>query len=469
MVISMLVSMLCILTLAADDPAPGVVLRITATLMNSKDVEFIADHTSFEDGWNEAMGLAGDSDTMKDKNYDRIVVDIYANWNANAEGKFTDDFRNGPGFDWDAIYIPDYSRVTLNLNGFTVNRGLKDSENNGEVICVDECADIIINNGTISGGNSDNGAGGIHVKDNAIVTLNDVNLKGNIVDDDEGGAIALYGGATLVMNGGSIVENKSHTFFVGHSPAGVYLTERSSATFKNVTFRNNYNTYSAQSGTLIFADEYSSVSLDNCQIIDNGKRDEANKIFGSVSIIDSHGQSSIEIKNTTFTGNGSAGVNALGSPNCLISVEFSKYLHIENCTFTNNSANHMIRSNGVNTDVINSRFINNAANVFWGYGNITFTDSVFKNNPGSKWTDFYSFEIQFIDTDVKFVRCDLGNSTFNDRERVTITATGVGSIFGEGSVAMIVAILALATAVASICLTVVKKKKTAPATENKGA
>ena len=38
--------------------------------------------------------------------YDRVVVDLYADWTADG-GEFTDDFFNGAGFDWDAIYFPE--------------------------------------------------------------------------------------------------------------------------------------------------------------------------------------------------------------------------------------------------------------------------------------------------------------------------------------------------------------------------
>jgi hypothetical protein len=70
------------------------------------------------------------------------------------------------------------------------------------------------------------------------------------------------------------------------------------------------------------------------------------------------------------------------------------------------------------------------------------------------------------------VDCDLGNSSFNDRSRATIVdsnaADGPGSILGEGSLTMIIALLALVASAVSIGMTVASnKKKSAPATEDK--
>ena len=63
-----------------------------------------------------------------------------------------------------------------------------------------------------------------------------------------------------------------------------------------------------------------------------------------------------------------------------------------------------------------------------------------------------------------FVDCDLGDSGFDDRSKATFTDTdaknGVGSIFGEGSLTMIVAFVALIASVASIVVNVTNHKKT---------
>ena len=114
MAICIMASLLCVSAFAADklpEPAAGVVLRITA--IKGDGIEFIGDHTNFEDGWNEAMEYADD---MEDYDYDRIVVDLYADWKA-VGGMFTDDFFNGAGFKNDTIYFNDDVKMTLNMNG----------------------------------------------------------------------------------------------------------------------------------------------------------------------------------------------------------------------------------------------------------------------------------------------------------------------------------------------------------------
>ena len=182
-----------------------VVMRVSA-LKKDGSLEFIADYTVHEEGWEAAIDLAEDHKTMRRNDYDRVVVDMYADWNA-VNGEFTEHWLNGDGFNWDAILVPADVRVTLNLNEYTINRGLTEYELNGEVMFIDEDADVIINNGTVTGGWSYNGAGGIHVDDGANVTLNNVHVVGNTVTNDQGAAIALYDGSTLTMNDGSLSNN----------------------------------------------------------------------------------------------------------------------------------------------------------------------------------------------------------------------------------------------------------------------
>ena len=100
MAICMLASTLCIPAFAANEPAAGTVLRVSALKKDGKTIEFIGDYNNFEDGWNAAMDIAGDTKKMKNNHYDRVVVDLLADWTA-TDGEFTDDFWNGPGFDWE--------------------------------------------------------------------------------------------------------------------------------------------------------------------------------------------------------------------------------------------------------------------------------------------------------------------------------------------------------------------------------
>jgi hypothetical protein len=100
---------------------------ISVTMLYKDGTKETTYYRFFEYGWNLAIGAA------KTNAYDRVIVDLYDDWNA-VDGQFTDEFHNGEGFDWDAIYIPANVRVTLNMNGHTIDRGLTENEYNGEVM-----------------------------------------------------------------------------------------------------------------------------------------------------------------------------------------------------------------------------------------------------------------------------------------------------------------------------------------------
>lgn len=425
----------------------------------------IGGYSTFEEGWEAAVDFAEDHDYMDGNKYERIVVDLLADWNANEKGEFVKS--RSDGFKNSTIYVPSETYITINLNQRTINRGLGDrNELDGEVIFVAEEANLIINGGTISGGNSDNGAGGIHIDDEATVTLNNVHVKGNTVDGDDGGGIALYDGATLIMNGGSISDNRNNSF--NGDGAGVYVCE-STAIFEGVTFRNNQNTYHPMLGTVLFADEDSVVTMNNCTVVDNGTFNEANGTVGSISLIQINADSSVEIKNTEFRGNGYASSNHSSYyVNSLINVEDTSHFLIDDCTFKHNSAAYILCVLGEDFEVVDTRFLDNPANVFYGYAknSSTFTNCEFNNNSGNQWKGYYSFNFISTNSKVKFVNCS-GDSTYNDRSRATFEDDSKvsASLFGEGSLALIVAFVALIASIASIIVNVTeRKKKTGPVT-----
>ena len=86
--------------------------------------------------------------------------------------------------------------------------------------------------------------------------------------------------------------------------------------------------------------------------------------------------------------------------------------------------------------------------------NAEFTNCTFNHNANNP-----TFEIRSLDQSVSFTGCDLGDSVFNDRSRATFDGKHAASIFGEGSLSMIVAIVALIAAAASIWVNVSSKKK----------
>ena len=435
----------------ADKPAEGVVLRISGLKRDGSTVP-IKDYRNLVYGWESVLEFIDDGDVIKDNDYVRIVVDIYADWIA-VEGDL---------YDSGAICIPEDAKMTINLNGHTINRGLTEDESDGEVIYVDDDADVIINDGTITGGYSDNGAGGIHIKDGAKVTLNNVHVDGNRTKGDDGPGIAIYGGE-LIMNGGSVSNNYAYEGVL-ESYGALYIDD-ATATLNNVTISGND---SCHAGIMYVVD--STITLTNCIIENNGKNAEftlRHSLFlindGELNIIGgeirNNGMEDIslvdmfEFKNDVRL-NMSDGCKVTGN---LISYMFLQtyysetYCYVTDCVFTDNVAKLSGYSYEHDEDTIT----------------IIYNNCKFNNNKGSLADGSVFYGESGID--LRLVDCDLGNSTFGNKKHIHIGNSGnVASIFGEGSIPVIIALAALLVAGGAIWMNIASRKKnedTAPEVE----
>ncbi len=434
---------------------------ISVTMLCKDGTEETTYHRFFEYGWNLAIEAA------ETDNYERVIVDLWEDWNTKEYGVIT---------------IPSDARMTINMNGHTIDRGLGDSnEYSGEVIYVKSDADLTINGGKdgdtivkssenpgnipmgkISGGNSDNGAGGIHIQDGARVTLNNVNLIGNAVDDDDGAAIAAYDGAILTMNGGSVSNNTlwcSH-MGVAWSCGGIYLNN-AKAYLKDVEFADNiFRGYDQAFGVAIFSED-SDVIAENCTFKHNGYKNSKNNIWTPISVISVEG-GSFDIRNCLFEDNGTKEVP--NGPD-MINIQ-GGIVRVSNSIFRNNSSSSAIFCNYGAVEVTDTIFEGTTGNVFRGEAD---EGSFFKNCTfsGNSTDNSYKTFAFGEDNALDFENCDFGDSTFNDRSLATFDGVaGVGSIFGEGSFTMIVAILALGVSVACMGVTLSLKKKLVPTTAN---
>ena len=512
MAICMMASMLCVPAFAAGEtyeskdelpaPAADVVIRVTA--IKGDKIVHVGDYTNFEDGWFNAIheGLPRQTKTTK---YERMIVDFYADWTSADDGNFTDDPAmqlNSEGFNNDTIEIPDDVKITINLNGHTIKRVLPDSISDGEVMYIDEDADVIINNGTITGGKSTNGAGGIHIHD-ANVTLNDVHIVGNLADNDDGGGIALYDGAVLVMNGGSFRDNTidgtdANGIGAWECMGGAIYINDSTAIFNGVEFKNNQNTTDSDYGAAIYVDD-GEVSIDKCIFDGNGIKDDAKGFKPSLSIIHAEGGSTIDVKNSTFTNNGynahnwqwgCFGGGTYGYESSIFVLEASQLTISGDTKFTNNATVEMFSiSNGISgIYVSDATFTDNGSDIINAHMNLAedsyFRNCTFNNNMMTKPELFYEFtggtyspvSFKISDCSLTMYECDMGNSTYKGVENIKFVdcenapnagARRFGSIFGEGSLTMIVALLALIASGVSIFLTVYyNKKKAVPVTAN---
>ena len=463
MTMCLLVGALSLLTFAVDTPAADVVIRVSA-LKKDGSLEFIADYTVHEEGWEAAIDLAEDHKTMRRNDYDRVVVDMYADWNA-VNGEFTEHWLNGDGFNWDAILVPADVRVTLNLNDHTINRGLTEYELNGEVMFVDEDADIIINNGTITGGWSYNGAGGIHVDDGASVTLNNVHVVGNTVTNDHGAAIALYDGSTLTMNGGSLSNNVLN-YLADHyeDTKGTLYVDNSIAVLNEVTISDNRQTgENVVRGSVVAMVGVSKVTMNACLVENHGRNDEV----GTAAMFYGDEKSELVLTDCIIRNNGEWRSEQYWSS---AAFDLDGKLTMTRCTVTGNEYFGMfqVAIKDATYDIEECVITDNKAEMFgyepYGRGNVfTFTDCQFNNNSsqrGNKAT-FQSFVCrEGLAAKVTFINCDLGDSTFSHKNNFTFeNASGVGSLVADGSVLMIFSLAALLVSLVALSLTIVQSKK----------
>ena len=262
MTICLLTSALCVTAFAAESTS---VIKVQ---YDSETKTFDV----FDDGWNFAMEQAIDGK--------EIYVTLLKDWSAE-DGQFTDDWSNGAGFDYDAIYFADDVTITLDLGGHTINRGLTSSELNGEVMFINDDANVTIKNGTIKGGYSDNGAGGIHIED-AYVKLIDLVFTGNRVHNDDGAAIQHVDGGELYMKNCRFVDNDCKD--KGYDIYGtVYLDSVDKVLIEDCYFASNDN---IDYGAGIYADECEDFVIKNCTFENLHAGDRGGAIWVGGSIID---------------------------------------------------------------------------------------------------------------------------------------------------------------------------------------
>ena len=123
-------------------------------------------YTSHQAAWAEAVRSGN---TMK----------LLSNWYANDDGEM-DEGAKGDDKDYfsnDTLYVPKGKSVTIDLNGYDIDRRLSKAESDGEVIYLSRDASLTIKDtsssgsGAIRGGYSSNGAGGIHAKAGSRIYL----------------------------------------------------------------------------------------------------------------------------------------------------------------------------------------------------------------------------------------------------------------------------------------------------------
>ena len=204
--------------------------------------------------------------------------------NAGGEVKLTKDIALS-----DVLRIPTGKEVTLDLNGYTLNRGLTECRDLGSVIRVEPGATLTVkdssnkNSGVITGGASWNGGG---ICNHGTLTVEGGTISGNkSLHNTYGGGGGIYNGsyngskATLTLKGGIIAYNEARNGGGVYNSDGTVVIQKGSysvtvlsqlKTYEtNVTIKNNA---ASASGSGIYTER--DISIQDAPIISGNKNDE---------------------------------------------------------------------------------------------------------------------------------------------------------------------------------------------------
>ena len=204
--------------------------------------------------------------------------------NAGGDVKLTKDIRLT-----DVLRIPTGKEVTLDLNGYTLNRGLTECIDLGSVIRVEPGATLTVkdssnkNSGVITGGASWNGGG---ICNHGTLTVEGGTISGNkSLHNTSGGGGGIYNGsytgskATLTLKGGVIAYNEARNGGGVYNSDGTVIIQKGSYSVTvlsqlktydtNITIKNNTATVS---GSGIYTER--DIQIQDAPIISGNENDE---------------------------------------------------------------------------------------------------------------------------------------------------------------------------------------------------
>ena len=198
------------------------------------------------------------------------TVTLYADWKA-VNGSYLVQDGNGCAFEG-GICVPSGHTVTLNLNGFHIDRTLVAEISNGEVIVIQDGGTLNLWGGSITGNTTLTSGGGIQMNgEGALFYMSGGSITGNQAGENGGGA-ALNGG-TVQMISGEIANNTA-----GQYGGGLYV-QNVSADLQGITVEGN----SAGSGGGICTDSDAALSLKDSSIRSNAANEAGGGIFAMAS------------------------------------------------------------------------------------------------------------------------------------------------------------------------------------------
>ena len=193
------------------------------------------------------------------------------------------------------ITIGGTKRVTVDLNGFTLNRNMSKNADHGGVFRVEAYSQLTIkdsggnNGGTICGGNSVNGGG---ICNHGTLIFQGGTVAGNRASKDGGGILTrIYGGphADLELSGGIVKDNNANY------GGGLYVDGDCKAVINNAVFSGNS---AGTDGGGIYGHDQSDLAVKNSAVESNTAKYGAGLYFKKASAV---------VTNCRITGNSATG------------------------------------------------------------------------------------------------------------------------------------------------------------------
>ena len=222
--------------------------------------------------------------------------------------------------------------ITLDLNGWTLDRARMSTHNDGHVIIVRPGSTLTIidssgdNSGVITGGWATNGgainnqgkliieggtfAGNKAENGGAICNRSSLTIKGGVFENNTasvcGGAIWSEGSAANsgAANSGAVISNTAIVNNTGGDGGAIYLTETANCTLENVQINGNRTTEHGGGGIT----NYGTLTLSYCEVKNNTAEGSGGGIFNGKTLNADH----TEISGNT-SGNLGGGVCNYGS------------------------------------------------------------------------------------------------------------------------------------------------------------
>lgn len=165
-----------------------------------------ASSDSFEEIWKEAVSLASKRTDNNEKA--DVVFKLLADWTAD-----NGSFGNGSGFKNGAISVAKDKIITIDLNGFAIDRNLSEKQmatRNGMVIYMENGSSLTVKDSNAASVHMGSITDGVWYKDdNGTVQINGGIITGGYNLSD-GGAVYMEEKTSLVLEGGKIIGNKAN-------------------------------------------------------------------------------------------------------------------------------------------------------------------------------------------------------------------------------------------------------------------